>query len=126
MVAGDKVVYSVIYDGAVKQLGLDVPAAPARIEGTGKGKAVKVKNPVSKKDVPRVFINPGHGGHDSDDRHIPTWVVGARDTLHYYESNSNLTKALALGRQARCGGQPQAQRGSDASCRQQPACRVDP
>ena len=96
MVAGDKVVYSVIYDGTVKQLGLDVPAAPARIEGTGKGKAFKVKNPVSKKDVPRVFINPGHGGHDSDDRHIPTWVVGARDTLHYYESNSNLTKALAL------------------------------
>lgn len=96
MVAGNKVVYSVIYDGVVKQLGLDVPAAPAPLEGSGKGKAVKVKNPVSKKDVPRVFINPGHGGHDSDDRHIPTWVVGARDTLHYYESNSNLTKALAL------------------------------
>lgn len=96
MVAGNKVVYSVIYDGVVKQLGLDVPAAPAPLVGSGKGKAVKVKNPVSKKDVPRVFINPGHGGHDSDDRHIPTWVVGARDTLHYYESNSNLTKALAL------------------------------
>jgi len=55
-----------------------------------------VKNPVSKRDVPRVFINPGHGGHDSDDRHVPTWVIGAQDTLHYYESNSNLTKGLAL------------------------------
>ena len=62
----------------------------------GKGKSVKLKDPVSRKDVPRVFINPGHGGHDSDDRHIPTWVIGARDTLHYYESNSNLTKGLAL------------------------------
>ena len=96
MVAGNKVVYSVIYDGQVKQLELDVPQAQWPTLGTGSGKTVKVKNPVSKKDVPRVFINPGHGGHDSDDRHIPTWVIGARDTMHYYESNSNLTKALAL------------------------------
>jgi hypothetical protein len=43
-----------------------------------------------------VFINPGHGGHDSDDRHVPTWVIGVQDTMHYYESNSNLTKGLAL------------------------------
>lgn len=96
MVAGNKVVYSVIYDGQVKQLELDVPQAQWPTLGTGSGKTVKVKNPMSKKDVPRVFINPGHGGHDSDDRHIPTWVIGARDTMHYYESNSNLTKALAL------------------------------
>lgn len=96
MVAGNKVVYSVIYDGQVKQMELDVPQAQWPALGTGGGKTIKVKNPVSKKDVPRVFINPGHGGHDSDDRHIPTWVIGARDTMHYYESNSNLTKALAL------------------------------
>lgn len=96
MVAANKVVYSLIYDGVVKQVELDMPAARARIEGAGKGKANKVKNPSNKKDVPRVFINPGHGGHDSDDRHMPTWVIGARDTLHYYESNSNLTKGLAL------------------------------
>ena len=97
MVAGGKVVYSVIYSGQVKQVELDLPAAPAlNMEGTGKGKTAKVKNPSSKKDAPRVFINPGHGGHDSDDRHIPTWVIGARDTIHYYESNSNLTKGLAL------------------------------
>ena len=96
MVVGNKVVYSVIYDGTVKQVELDIaPSLPAII-ATGKSKTIKVKDPVSKKDVPRVFINPGHGGHDSDDRHIPTWDVGARDTLHYYESNSNLTKGLAL------------------------------
>jgi len=96
MVSGNKVVYSVIYDGTVKQLELDMRPAPLQPVASGKGKAVKLKDPVSRKDVPRVFINPGHGGHDSDDRHVPTWVIGARDTLHYYESNSNLTKGLAL------------------------------
>ena len=98
MVAGNKVVYTLQYSGEVRQVELDIEPAMLATEamGKGKGKTVKVKNPVSKKDVPRVFINPGHGGHDSDDRHIPTWVIGARDTLHYYESNSNLTKGLAL------------------------------
>ena len=97
MVADGKVVYSIIYSGQVKQVELDLTAAPTlNLEGAGKGKTTKVKNPASKKDFPRVFINPGHGGHDSDDRHIPTWVIGARNTLHYYESNSNLTKGLAL------------------------------
>jgi N-acetylmuramoyl-L-alanine amidase len=96
MTADGKVVYTIQYSGEVKQLELDIrPALPA-IASTGKAKVEKIKNPVSKKDVPRVFINPGHGGHDSDDRHIPTWVIGARDTIHYYESNSNLTKGLAL------------------------------
>ena len=96
MAAAGKVVYTILYSGEVKQLELDVaPAAPSPV-ATGKARVVKVKDPVSRKDVPRVFINPGHGGHDSDDRHIPTWVIGANDTLHYYESNSNLTKALAL------------------------------
>ena len=97
MVAGNKVVYSVIYSGQVKQMELDLAAAPARyLDGAGKGKTTKVKNLSDKKDAPRVFINPGHGGHDSDDRHVPTWVIGAQDTIHYYESNSNLTKGLAL------------------------------
>ena len=94
MVSSGLVVYSLIYDGTVKQLELDIPYEPLPLVSTGGGKTEKVKNPVSKKDVPRVFINPGHGGHDSDDRHVPTWVISARDTLHYYESNS--TKGLAL------------------------------
>lgn len=96
MTAAGKVVYSLLYSGEVRQLELDIRPADLVPAATGKGKVVKVKDPVSKKDVPRVFINPGHGGHDSDDRHVPTWVIGARDTLHYYESNSNLTKGLAL------------------------------
>ena len=96
MVAGNKVVYSVIYDGTIKQLELDLAPAVFLHQESGKGKTEKVKTMVNKQDVPRVFINPGHGGHDSDDRHVPTWVIGKQDTLHYYESNSNLTKGLAL------------------------------
>ena len=96
MVSGNKVVYTLLHSGQVRQLELDIPPASVADVPSGKGKVEKVKEPVSKKDAPRVFINPGHGGHDSDDRHIPTWVIGARDTLHYYESESNLTKGLAL------------------------------
>ena len=96
MASNGRVVYSVIYDGTVKQLELDIPQAPLPVLYSGKGKTIKVKNTQSGKDVPRVFINPGHGGHDSDDRHVPTWVIGVQDTLQYYESNSNLTKGLAL------------------------------
>ena len=96
MTAGGKVVYTLLYSGEVRQLELDVPPVLPPALAVGKGKTEKVKNPVSVKDVPRVFINPGHGGHDSDDRHMPTWVIGRQDTVHYYESNSNLTKGLAL------------------------------
>ena len=96
MTAGGMVVYSLLYSGEVKKLELDIPFASAPTLSTSKGKSEKVKEPVSDKNVPRVFINPGHGGHDSDDRHVPTWVFGASDTIHYYESNSNLVKGLAL------------------------------
>ena len=52
----------------------------------------------SAKDNPRVFINPGHGGHDSNDRPTPfyLWTVG--DTVTYYESASNLATGSALKR----------------------------
>ena len=96
MTAGGKVVYTVQYTGEIKQLELDIEPASINPVSGGKGKVEKSRIAASKKDVPRVFINPGHGGHDDNDRHIPTWVIAARDTIHYYESNSNLTKALAL------------------------------
>ena len=97
MTAAGKVIYTIQYDGTVKPLQLDIPSALMRTAtGKGKGGTKKVENRSGGKDVPRVFINPGHGGHDSDDRHVPTWVIGAQDTVHYYESNSNLTKGLAL------------------------------
>ena len=96
MTAGGKVVYALQYNGEVKQLELDIAPAVAPAASSSKGKVGKSPNPGSKKDLPRVFINPGHGGHDDNDRHVPTWVIAARDTIHYYESESNLSKALAL------------------------------
>lgn len=36
----------------------------------------------------RVFINPGHGGYDSDDRHM--------ETTDFWESEGNLIKAFSL------------------------------
>ena len=45
---------------------------------------------------PRVFLNPGHGGHDSDDRYMPFYNWAAGDTVDYYESDSNLGIGTAL------------------------------
>ena len=96
MVCNGKVVYTIQYSGQVRLFELDLEPSMLPQHNTGKGKVEKIRNMANQKVVPRVFINPGHGGHDSDDRHVPTWVIGAQDTIHYYESNSNLTKGLAL------------------------------
>lgn len=45
---------------------------------------------------PRVFVNPGHGGLDSDDRPCPFYCYGMGDTVSYYESVSNWYKGNAL------------------------------
>jgi len=104
MVAAGSIVYATKYAGEVKQLTLDIPAAaPPAVPMRGKAKTVNVAG-ASHKDAPRVYINPGHGGHDSDDRHMPTYVMGVGDTLHYYESNSNLAKGLALQQILRAKG----------------------
>ena len=46
----------------------------------------------------KIYVNPGHGGHDSDDRSCWTIPVPTlwTDPNGYWESNSNLTKGLAL------------------------------
>lgn len=45
---------------------------------------------------PRVYINPGHGGHTSNDRNVvvPGYVAG--DTAGFWESNASLKKGFAL------------------------------
>lgn len=43
-----------------------------------------------------IFINPGHGGHDSDDRNVVIEPYAQGDPNGYWESNSNLTKGLWL------------------------------
>ncbi|MDO4971298.1 MAG: N-acetylmuramoyl-L-alanine amidase [Bacteroidales bacterium] len=45
---------------------------------------------------PRVFVNPGHGGHTSNDRPMPFMHFAPGDTAGYYESNSNMWKSFAL------------------------------
>lgn len=46
--------------------------------------------------MPHVYINPGHGGHDSDDRNVVIYPFAQGDTAGYWESNSNLKKGFAL------------------------------
>lgn len=47
-------------------------------------------------DKPHVYVNPGHGGHTSDDRNVPIYPYAQGDTSGYWESNSNLYKGFAL------------------------------
>lgn len=44
----------------------------------------------------KVYINPGHGGFDSNDRNIPIPPFAAGDTAGFWESKSNLVKGLYL------------------------------
>lgn len=44
----------------------------------------------------RIYINPGHGGYDSDDRNIVIYPFASRDTMGYWESKSNLYKGLHM------------------------------
>lgn len=44
----------------------------------------------------RIYINPGHGGYDSDDRNIPVGPYGSGDQNGFWESQSNLDKGLQL------------------------------
>ena len=44
----------------------------------------------------KVYINPGHGGHDADDRNVVIAPYAQGDPEGYWESNSNLSKGLQL------------------------------
>jgi N-acetylmuramoyl-L-alanine amidase len=44
----------------------------------------------------KIYLNPGHGGYDSDDRNVRTIPYAMGDTLGFWESSSNLRKGLAL------------------------------
>lgn len=43
-----------------------------------------------------IYINPGHGGHDSDDRNVVIEPFTQGDPKGFWESNSNLDKGLML------------------------------
>ena len=44
----------------------------------------------------KIFINPGHGGFDSDDRNVPIAPYASGDKNGFWESQSNLDKGFAL------------------------------
>lgn len=44
----------------------------------------------------KIYINPGHGGYDSDDRNIQIYPYAYGDSMGYWESKSNLYKGLAM------------------------------
>jgi len=44
----------------------------------------------------KVYINPGHGGHESNDRNVVIYPYEQGDPNGYWESNSNLSKGLQL------------------------------
>ena len=43
-----------------------------------------------------IYINPGHGGHDSDDRNVVIYPYTQGDPEGFWDSNSNLDKGLFL------------------------------
>lgn len=44
----------------------------------------------------KIYINPGHGGYDSNDRPISIYPFANNDTASYWESKSNLYKGLHM------------------------------
>ena len=46
--------------------------------------------------APKIYLNPGHGGYNSNDRNIVTINHAAGDQNGFWESQANLTKALYL------------------------------
>ncbi len=69
-----------------------IPIAALALAAMAAPAPVQAGNPVK----PRVFLNPGHGGHNDDDRYEPFFNQAANDTVDYYESDSNLKVGQAL------------------------------
>ena len=49
------------------------------------------------KDQAHIYINAGHGSWGSNDRNMATINHNIGDTTGFYESNTNLWKALKMG-----------------------------
>lgn len=54
-----------------------------------------VAQAVKMKDL-KIYINPGHGGYDADDRNILIYPFTSGDSLGFWESKSNLYKGLHM------------------------------
>ena len=49
----------------------------------------------------KIYINPGHGGYDSDDRNVAVYPYAQGDTLGFWESSSNVSRIKSDGRRPR-------------------------
>ena len=49
----------------------------------------------------KIYINPGHGGYDSNDRNVPTIPFAAGDNNGFYESSCNLVALKIAARTTR-------------------------
>ena len=58
--------------------------------------AIFAVNVAMAQEQPHVYINPGHGGYDSDDRNMVIYPFSQGDSAGSWESKSNLRKGLAL------------------------------
>ncbi len=68
-----------------------------RVEGVQAKPIRRVQN-ASKADFKdfKIYINPGHGGFDSDDRGMKVWINETTQDYGFWESQSNLDKGLKL------------------------------
>lgn len=69
-----------------------VRRAPKALRAPARVKSANAKKPSELK----IYINPGHGGHDSDDRPMYIYPFARNAPESFWESNSNLDKGLRL------------------------------
>lgn len=101
-VATGKIAYATL-DGDIHLMQLDkatqtVTASIPRlrkVEGTPVRRKAKSSTNKQFSDY-RIYINPGHGGHEGDDRNMVIYPFKQGDPEGFWESNTNLTKGLML------------------------------
>ena len=98
-----KIAYNTL-DGQLHLLQTTLTSEPIQHAIPTLRKVTAVKKPVHRMPMMvngnfsdyKIYINPGHGGHDSDDRNIKIYPFNSGDPLGFWESNSNLDKGLKL------------------------------
>lgn len=76
-----------------------VDATPAQLKARRVEPKARRKMPAAGNRQPsevKIYINPGHGGHGSNDRGITIYPFASGDPEGFWESNSNLDKGLKL------------------------------
>ena len=88
-------------DVRMMQLNLAENPIPQQLPEVVTAERRQMKAPIQKarktgfSDI-KIYINPGHGGHGSNDRGMTIYPFAAGDPEGFWESNSNLDKGLFL------------------------------